>query len=108
MATDLQVRKPQRQGTALGGSIVEIVEYIYKMRKRKKRKNLTRNALGQTSCSRSRNGKHPVAKGACHRRYMFIYTYDNISKIVCATVSYQKGYCFYFDLGTVIYRTQKT
>ena len=32
----------------------------------------------------------------------------NISKRVCATISIQKDYCLYFELGTVMCRTQKT
>lgn len=59
----------------------------YTRRGNEKRKNLTRTALGQTSYNESRNGKHPVAKGACHKRCMFFCTYDNISITVCATVS---------------------
>jgi hypothetical protein len=80
----------------------------YTRPEKEKHKNLTRTALYQTICNNIRNGKHPVAKCACHKKYLFICTYGNISKIVYVTISYQKGYCLYFELGTVMCRKQKT
>ena len=79
-----KVREVHQEGQMLK------LQRTYTRHENEKHKHLTRTALGQPSCNKSRNGKHPVAKGACYKTCMFIYTGFFISpsgiyELDCAT-----------------------